>query len=174
MTYWPSRQNSGRRTPQATQRRALLLELMEAQPGLTFRKLCEASSLAHGTVAYNLTVLARSKLYWTLRRGCLRLHFAGVKPASEWEHLDALRPTMREPERQILDYVESRGRAHQSAILDAVGGIRSTTQHRTERLVRFGLLRRMEAGRRVYYSIATPGVVMDGFGALQTTPGATA
>ena len=144
----------GRLSTLGEQRRDALLALIRQRPGMTFRCISKASLIASGTCRHHLAVLKKRKLLWTMRQGGRLLHFPGPEPL-EQERLQALRHSLDDLDKSLLDFLEARGSVIQAVLLDLdPDEARSTVQNRVHRLVRFGLAVRYNVGRLAVYRVA--------------------
>jgi predicted transcriptional regulator len=153
-------------------RRLVLVEILQAQPGLCFRALVRTSGLSAGTTAHHLGVLQRHELAWSIRHGPRRRFFAGRRPTDDVAVGMAREAGLDAAMTHVLAYV----REHpMSAQLDIVAAFRSTppstVQHVLVRLEREQFLTRTFVGRYVRYrptASPRPGLAS----ALANEPGA--
>jgi predicted transcriptional regulator len=53
--------SSGRLRPQAEITRAMIVSLIQSQPGIRYRELVRITKLAHGTLSHNINILERQR-----------------------------------------------------------------------------------------------------------------
>src|SRR5687768_6111121 len=137
-------------------RRRIVMDAIQARPGLGFRDLVRLTSIASGTLRHHLTVLRRSRLIWGTQHDAKVLHF----PIQVPHEAHALPEVLA---KHVLDDFDSRILQHlrgaaapvfQKALLDAHPPAvpRSTIQHRIKRLVRWGLITENRQGRWKRYA----------------------
>lgn len=128
-------------------RREQIHDLIRAQPGLTFRRICQEANLASGVAQHHLAQLERHKLVRRVRDGRLTRYYpAGC----------AVRPVV-EPgttKARILDLVRSRPDLCATEMSASLGQRVQTTSDHLRRLCAAGWLTPERRGRRVAWRLA--------------------
>ncbi|MHB8634609.1 MAG: hypothetical protein ACYDBQ_11730 [Thermoplasmatota archaeon] len=134
--------------------RAAIVALLEARPGISFRKILLASGVGSGTAAHHLRVLRRAGRVWSTPHAGSLLHFAGPKPEAAKAQQVVVENVLPGIDRTILVYLRMAGPSNQTAVIKAPGletFPRATIQHHLGRLRERGFIRETRQGRRAMY-----------------------
>ena len=141
------------RTVTAAQRRTAILAFLEDDPGASLRRICKRLALAGGVARHHIMILEREGRLWHERLAGRDWYFTGRRPQTRRGIATALQSGLPHELHRAMKFIRTQGPLCQREALDALPWPRSTSQHRLDRLVRMGHLRRRPQGRYVLYEV---------------------
>jgi predicted transcriptional regulator len=138
--------SSRRLRPQSETTRAMIVSLIQSQPGIRYRELVRITKLAHGTLSHNIKILERQRRIIIRRdRGCTRFFPDGY----DNRLCDAIAFT-RHPMTVAIMALLLAHECNCHQIKDAVMRSSSTVCEHLKRLCLVGLVSRRRMANRVW------------------------
>jgi predicted transcriptional regulator len=136
-------------------RREMILNCLQAEPGLSLDQLCQRTRIPRGPAQHHLRLLTRAGLLGRVRDGRMTRHFLPGGPRPD---LLLLQPTRA----RLVAALQAEPELGASAIAARLGLRRQSAWQHLQRLAHAGLVEAVATGRGTRWRIAPPGAVARG------------
>ncbi len=134
--------------------RKLLIEIINAKPGIHFRELLKESELAMGELEYHLNVLEKLEIISKSKSTYYSRYYPAYELGSDDKQImGSLRQEML---RDILLFIISRNKTNHGDIAKKFRLLKSTASFYLDKLLDVGLIEKQKRGRKVFYRVKAP------------------
>lgn len=134
--------------------RKKLMDIINAKPGIHFRKLLKESELAMGELEYHLNVLIKMEIISKKKNTHYTRYYPAYELGSEDKKIMGL--LRQEILRDILLFIISTDKTNHGDIAMQFNLLKSTASFYLNKLINSGIVQKNRSGRNVFYTIQDP------------------